>query len=349
MAKKVQISTDGGTNWNDLPGSQADFNDSAEGIDDTIFGQTFESMEVGLITWGITSNGVYKGSPGYNADIKKIGSPTAMTDEACSLESGLIYAIDDAAKEIWQRGSITVDDNAVLVADADIEWIDYLFGRIKFVTGYTVTGSITVSGNFYATTAIGKGQSYTLTMSADTKDTSDFATVQGNGGFRTFEPGLRTVTLEMNGVFDATEAAAADLAARTELICEIDPIGNGESIARGFFKVMTTTQSGAVGALEDETITFQLTVPEGDKVLDVFNWRHTNTTLAQAIQDALTSWLTELNTYDIRYLPQGAPGQSPTDGKTGKFVVTDISLSGGLSNMNVFNVETQGTGVVTTV
>ncbi|MCH9017952.1 MAG: hypothetical protein IIB89_09370 [Chloroflexi bacterium] len=94
--------------------------------------------------------------------------------------------------------------------------------------------------------------------------------------------------------------------------------------------------------MEEETVNFALTVPDEtiNPGIDIpFNWRHTATTLNQAIQDILTSWLTELNTYDVQYLPEGATGQSPLDGKEGNFMVTDVSLSGGLDNMNVFQVE----------
>ncbi len=112
---------------------------------------------------------------------------------------------------------------------------------------------------------------------------------------------------------------------------------------------MTAGQGGAVGSLEDETVNFQLTVPQDSKIEFVFNWRHTSTTLATSIQNLITSWLTELNTYDVQYLPQGAEGQSPLDGIEGNFVVTDVSLSGGLSAMNVFQVGLQGTGEFTEV
>ena len=80
-----------------------------------------------------------------------------------------------------------------------------------------------------------------------------------------------------------------------------------------------------------------------------FSWRHTATTMSLAIQKLLTSWLDGLNTYDVRYLPQGTPGQTPLDGIAGDFVVADVSLSGGMSNMNVFQASLQGTGQYTEV
>lgn len=353
-AKVINISNDGGSNYVSLPGSQGSFNSAAESVDDTILGQTYSSTDIGLQGWSISSDGIFKGFSGYLAELKKVGTPTGMTAESMTLVSGKTYAIDDVTKEIWDRSSGTFDilDNAVGVAAADILNVDYLFGRVTFTAAYTPTTPITVTGDFFPTAAAGKANTYNLTMSAEAIDETDFLTAQGNSGTRIFTPGLRTVALELGGIFDSSEAFAADLLARAEIIIEIDPAGDGSSIARGFFKLVTTAQSGAVGALEEETVNFALTVPDettNPQVEIPFNWRHTATTLNQAIQDILTSWLTELNSYDVQYLPEGAVGQSPLDGKEGNFMVTDVSLSGGLDNMNVFQVELQGTGQYTVV
>lgn len=351
MAKIIRLSDDAATTWYELPGSEGSFEATAEEIEDTILGQNYDSKEIGLIEWGVSSNGIFKGFAGYLAKVLKTGITTAMTGEACSLESTLIYAIDDAAKQIWDRATaVTVKDDTTTVSAADIEWIDYLFGRVKFVTGYTVGGAITVSGNYFPTAEIASGKSYSLEMSSDAIDTTDFATAQANSGHKTFNAkGLKSVSLEISGIFSATEAAAADLVARTELICEVDPAGDGSSIARGFFKYINTSQDGAVGALEGETLRFSLTVPFEDKLLSPFSWQHASTTLATAIQIAIDAWLTEDDTTLVQYLPQGSAGQSPTDGKQGTVIFTNISLSGGLSDMNIFQVEMMGDGAYTTI
>lgn len=353
-AKKIRISSDVGVTWNELPGSQGSFDNEAEGVDDTILGQTFSSTDIGLTGWSVSSDGIFKGFSGYLAELKQVGTATAFTAEAMSVVSGKTYAIDDATKEIWDRSEVTMDilDNAVSVAAADIESIDYLFGRVTFVDTYTPTTPITATGKFFPTSAIGCTNSYNLTMSADAIDTSCFSTAQANGGIRTFQPGLRTVALELTGIFDATDNFKDVLLNRTEIIIEIDPAGDGSSIARGFFKLSTTSQSGAVGALEEETLNWVLTVPDETINAPVelpFNWRHTNTTLNQSIQDAITSWLDELDTTMVSYLPTGVEGASPLDGIEGAVIFTDISLSGGLSNMNTFTMEMMGTGAYTEV
>ncbi len=353
MAKVIRISNDGGSNYSDLPGSEGSFNNEAEQIDDTILGQTYQSNEVGLVGWGISSNGIFKGFAGYVAEIKKQGTPTSMTDEATTLVSGKTYQIDDVARRVIDRNStIIIDDNSAPVAAANILNVDYLFGRVTFVSGYSVIGSITITGDFMPLSAVGKANTYNLTMTAESIDESDFTTVQGNEGTRIFKPGLRTVALELGGIFDATESFKTDLTDRNELIIDVDPAGDGSTLARGFFKIATASQAGAVGALEEETINFVLTVPVEEVAPAVefpFSWEFIATTLPQAIQDAITSWLDELNTYDVQYLPEGAIGQSPLDGIEGNVIFTDISLSGGLSNMNVFTIEMMGNGQYTVV
>ncbi len=348
-AKLISISNDAKVTWQDLPGSQGAFNSDAEAVDDTILGQTYGSTDIGLVGWAVSSDGIFKGFSGYLAEIKKVGTATTFTAEAMSLVSGKTYQIDDSTREIWDRSEATMDilDNAVSVADADILNIDYLFGRVTFVASYTPTTPITATGKYFPTAAIGKANSYSMTMTAESIDETDFTIAQSNSGTKVFKPGLRSVAVELSGIFDSAENAKVDLQNRTEVIIEVDPAGDGSSIARGFFKLVTTGQSGAVGALEEETLNFALTVPDETTNPTVelpFGWQHTATTLNLAIQYALTSWLDELNTYDVRYLPTGVEGESPLNGIEGDFIVTDISLSGGLNNMNVFAIELMGTG-----
>jgi len=350
-AKAIKVSDDAGANWYTLPGSTRQFESAAEAINDTIFGNTFQSSEIGLITWGMSANAYFKGFAGYLARLKAPGTPTTTTGEATTLLSGKSYQIDATTKRIIDRSaSIVVYDNAV-DHTADVVSIDFLFGIVTFASTYTVTGPVTVDYTYIPTTDLGSGQSYTLTMQAAEVDNSTFATVQANSGHRTFEPGLRTVALEVGGVFNATVNSRAALVARDELIVEIDPVGDGSSIARGFFKYSNVQQSGDVGALEAETLNLELNTPEDDNFLieQYFSWQHTATTLSTAVQKLLNAWLTESTTLLAEYLPQGAEGQSPLDGKKGSVIVTDVSLSGGLSDMNTFAASLRGSGAITEV
>jgi hypothetical protein len=356
MAKVINLSDDAGVTQYPLPGSEGSFSSEAEAIDDTVLGQTFQSSEIGLTGWSISGNGIFKGFAGYVADIMKFGTPTTFTNEAMSLVSGetKIYQIDDPTREVWNRDTATTfRDATVTIPEANIVNVDYLFGRVELTA--PAGGAVDATGEYMVRESIGRANTFNLTMTAEAIDETDFATAQGNTGTRVFQPGLRTVALELGGIFSATENAKADLAARSELIVEIDPAGDGLAVARGFFKFATVAQAGAVGALEEETLNLALTVPVGSAVnamaVDTpFNWAFDPTsTLSAAIQVAITSWIAEDNTVEVQYLPLGAVGQSPLDGVEGKVVFTDISLSGGLSNMNTFVMEMQGTDVFNVV
>ncbi len=348
-AKLIQVSIDAGANYFTYPGGTGSINKEAGQLGDTVFGQTFQSNEVGLIGWNFSAEAIFKGFAGYVATVKKQDVSTTMTTEAMTLVSGKIFQIDDLAKRIWDRfegaTSFVVFDNAV-DHSADVDNIDYLFGKVEFDSGYTVIAPVTVTGSYWTTTTVGKAQSFTLTQTADAIETSDFGTVQGNGGFRTFDPGLRTVAVDLSGVYLLANAFAADLAARNEFVIDLNPDGNAESIARGFFNLATHGQSGDVGALEEETVSFVLAVPApaAAGLLNVnipFGWGHTAlTTIPQAIEDTLSHWETEQKP-KVQYMPDGVVGDR------GDVVITDVTLSSGLDAMNVFNVTGQGDGVLT--
>ena len=343
MAKVIEVSTDDVT-YHTLPGNTGELrNDGAE-IDDSIFGANFRSNFPGLINWGVGAQAFFKGFAGYSVNILQVGTPAAFTAEAMTLVSGKTFQIDDVTKRIWDRSEATMDilDNAVSVADADILNIDFLYGRVTFVSSYSPTTPITATGKSFPTAAVGKGQNYTLTQTADPIETTDFETAQANTGRRTFSYGLKTVNLEIQGVYDATNAFIVALQNRSELIMEIDPAGDTLSRARGFFRLVGQNQSGDVGALEEETVNFSLSVPDNTPDAEVpFKWEHAGaTTLNLGVKALLDMWEAETNIY-VRYLSDG------TNGWEGQGVVTDITVGAGLETMNEFNVDIQGTGALT--
>ncbi len=350
-AKTIQVSDDNGSSWSTLPGSGGGFSVESEQVNDTILGATFESNFPGILQWQVESNAIWKGFAGYLAEIRQIGSTTSMTTEAMTLVSGKTYKITNAAKNVWDRAAtFNVFDNGVN-HNADVENIDFLFGRVTFKSAYTVTGPVTVTGSYFPMSQLGKGNAFTLTMSAEAIKTTDFATAQANGGYHTNMPGLRTVSLELQGIFDATVNSKDDLVDRVELIVDIDPVGDGKSVARGFFRIVNTGQSGDVGALEEETLNLSLSVPvSGNFTIEsVFKWLHeSDSTIPAAIKKIITAWQNE-TTIDVRYLPTGATGASPLDGIAGDAIMTDISLSGALTDMNRFEATFVGTGAYTEV
>ena len=342
MAKTVSVSTDDSTYYT-LPGSTADFNYEVSTATDTVFGQVFNSEFPTLISWSSSSDGFYKGVAGYAVTFNKSGTSTAMTGEAMSLVSGKTYSIDDATKDVWDHtATFTVYDGGV-DHTADVESIDHLFGRVTFASAYTVTGAVTVDGSYLPMTSVGTAREYSLSMTTDAIDTTDFATADGNGGFMTNTPGLLSVSLDASGFFNTSNGFKTLLTNRSELVVEINPDGNDLSIARGFFRAGTTGQTGDVGGNEDESVTFVLNVPDDSDVVTSFKWLHDSTsTLNQGIQNITTQWQNQGQIY-VKYLHDG------TNGWKGLTTITDCSLSDSVDGIPTFSFSFAGDGAPTAV
>lgn len=347
-AKQVLISSDDVT-YSLVPGSGGEFTREGQAITDTILGQTYKSSITGPVTWGINVDAIYKGFAGYVAKILKPGTPTVAVGEAFTLVSGKTYRINNVAKRVWSRTvAIVVKDNAV-VHTADVASYDPLFGTVTFAAAYTVTGPVTADVTYIPMAAISKHTSYTLNQTSDPIKTSDMPALQANSGWDTFIAGLKTVNIELPNVFAAADGWHAALAARTEYVIEINPDGLGEaagSIARGYFRLTSDSQSGNVGALEEETLHFELNVPiqQTGPLLDrPFGWIHAAASpIPVAIQKALTAWQTDTNAFG-KYLHDG------TNGWKGAVVVNNVTLTGGMDTPNVFQANMTGSGAPSVV
>lgn len=343
MAKKIQISDDNGSTWFTFSGNTGDLRSEAGDIRDTVYGQDYASGQTGLINHTVRANGIYKGFAGYVAKLLKSGASTTFTGEAMTLVSGKTYKITSAAKNVWDHtATFTFNDGSPILA-ANIESINHLHGRVTFISSFTPAGAVTVDGKYYPMTQIAKAQGFSLKQTAAVINDTDFETAQANGGTRTCQYGLKQVSLDVNGVYATSNAFKTLLVARSEIVVEINPDGASKSVARGYFKPMNTGQSGDVGDLEVETISFALSVPDDPDVDTPFKWIHDATSVLNVgVQKALTSWEGKL-VYDFRYLQDG------TNGFKGKGILTDISLSGGLEAMNEFTVNVQFSGALTAV
>lgn len=344
-AKAISISADDITYYG-LPGSQGDLGREAAQPDDTIFGQSFKSTFPAIIGWNLQANAIYKGYAGYQATVKKVGTSTAFTAQACTLVSGKTYQINDTTKRIWDRTATFVVYDGATNVTAQVESYNFLFGKLTFKASYTVVGAVTVDGKSFPTSSLGSIRGFTLTQTADAIDDTDYATAQGNGGYRTYIPGLRTVAIELPGVFAQVNGLAALLEARSEVIIEVNPDGNGKSVARGFFRAVNQRQSGNVGALEEENVTFNLSVPiqaSGPTLEIPFGWEHAvDSPIPTAIKTALNAWEGEDLVY-VKYLHDG------TNGHKGQGVITSMTLNSTMEGINTFQVNIQGSDAMTAV
>lgn len=345
-AKRIQVSADGGTTWRTMPGSSGEFNEDVSTNNDTVFGQSFQSDEVSISGWEVMCNAYMKNVVGYAATLKQGATPVVMTTEAMTLVSGKTYQITASTKRIIDYfTAITVFDNAV-DHTADVESIDYLNGLVTFLSSYTVTGPVTITGKYVPTSVIAKGRSFTLTQNANAIDTTTYEAAQANGGWRTHKPGLRTVSLEVNGLYDITNGAAAAIRGKQPIIVDISPDGSSTTMFRGFFKRHSRGQSGEVGALEEEKQQFGLWVPDGGLVVAPFRWYFGSGSIMNlASKDIINAWQNE-TLIKVRY--QDDPDVNGS-GHFGDAVVTEFSLSNTFEGLNEFRAGFRGSGTPTAV
>lgn len=337
-AKSVRVSNDGVT-FHTLPGSTAGISSDSATVDDSIFGTAFSSTQPTLISWTLNANGYFKGFPGYKAQIKRAGAPTIFTGEAASSHADGYY-INDRAKSVWEVGSITVNDAGSPVNAADIEYIDYLHGGVVFASGYSVTEPVTFDGNYMPTTRICYAQTFSLGQSVDSENITDMCEANDNNGFAVFSYQQQSVELSLDGFYNDASGFLDDLLSRDEVIIEINPDGEGKSVARGYFRATSHSQDGDVGSTETESITYSLSVPEG--VNYPFKWYHdTTSAIPQGVRVMLDAWESRSNVF-IEYVAEGS-----AQTRTGEVLVTDASLDGGVEDINEFTFDMQGTGALT--
>lgn len=343
MAKRIRVSSDNVTYYT-LPGSSGDKNSEGATVDDTVFGQSYQSQDVSILQHGISANAYWKGIAGYVALLKRGGTPTAMTTEAMGLVSGKTYKVTAATKRVISYAhAATVFDNGV-DHTADVLSIDYLAGTVTFEAAYTVTGPVTITGYYIPMSEVLKGRSFTLTQGAAEIDTTDYATARANGGNRTFNAeGLRNVSFELGGLYDATNNWAAQLSSRGIFYLEVAPANDAETVFRGFFKTGSQNQSGDVGALEEETVQLNLWVPDGDLVEAPFRWYFgSGSTLNTAVRKCIEAWQNQ-TTIHVQYLPDGINGQKA------ECIVTEMSLANELEGLNEFTAAFRATGALVAV
>jgi hypothetical protein len=346
MAKRIRVSADSGTSWFTLPGASGELGTEMANVDDTIFGQEFQSESPSIGTWNVTGAAYFKGVAGYSAAVKVGGTPTTTSGEATTqIGSTLSYQITAPARRVISLANpVVVNDDGTPVDTDDIESIDYLNGIVTFVSGYTVAGAVTVDCYYLPTAVIGKARSFTLTQTLAEIDTTDYATAQANGGWRTYIAGLKTVGLELGNVWDSANDFIAKLQARGIVYIDVSPDNTAgtasEVLYRGFFKYLQQGQQGNVGALEEETLNLNLYVPDGELIAAPFRWYFGAAhKLSPAVKICLDAWQAGTPIM-VQYSPDG------TNGKQGNAIVTEASLANVYEGQNEFSFTFMGTGTL---
>ena len=342
MAAKVFRVSPDGINWAVMPGNSASFESQGEQLDTTIFGSDFNSSITGIISHSFSGNAMLRENAGYVARIRSTGTPTSFTNEATAPVNGR-YQIVDRTKSIWDyEEAVVVSDESGVIDAADIAEIDYLQGRVTFVGGFSPDGAVTVSGDFLPTSTLGCFRSFDLTQSSDVIETGCFDSIGGNGGYELYQPTLRQVSLTAEGFYQTNSDFIEQLQARERYLIELDFEGNGETVVRGYFSIVSDSLDGSSGGDESESVNFNLFVPEGVKP---FSWYFgANTKAPQGLIWTIEAWENKTNLY-YGYYPNGLQGR----GIEAQSVITDCSISTSVDGLAEASISGQGTGGLTLV
>jgi hypothetical protein len=313
-----------------------------QAVNDTIFGQNWQSENPTIGQIQITANGLFKGVAGYEATIKKGGTSTVMTGEAMALVSGKTYQITASSKRLIDFSANVVVLDGVTNVTAEVLSIDYLNGLVTFKSTYTPVGAISLDASYIPLATLAKCRGFSVTQTAAEIDNTTLEVAQANDGWRTFEPGLKTAGLEVQGIFDAASPFLTDLNARALMFIDISPNGSSNTAFRGFFKGTGHQQSGDVGALEEATLSFTLSVPVSDLLVAPFKWYFNSSVLSMAMQDAINAWQNG-TTIKVQYLADGING-TEVDA-----IVTEASLSDNFDGQNEFSFTFRASGAPTEV
>lgn len=139
----------------------------------------------------------------WDSRIVVTGDSTAFTGLSLSQVSGQEYRVSASdAKAIWDPDTApTIKDNGVAVDAADIESIDYLFGKVTFDAGYAVTGPVTADGSYLPRATVSTAFSFRVGRSRNLLDDTKF----GDNAMKR-AAGLKDVSVEIEAREDSADA-----------------------------------------------------------------------------------------------------------------------------------------------
>lgn len=207
---------------------------------------------------------------GYKTRLLSAGTPTSFTDEPMTLTASSIaeYQITDTNKQVWDRKQRPVVKSGAGGSTVAVDSVDFLFGVVQLQS--TIATPVVDGGIFYPTASVAGANSYTLALTKDILDDTDFDST----GWRSKQTGLRDANLSVTRwdkldryFFERLYGESASTGAtRNEpyhVVAEVQP-GGEDLVYRGYYIVETHNNSGDVASLESVDISLQLDGdPEG--------------------------------------------------------------------------------------
>jgi hypothetical protein len=195
------------------------------------------------------------GQAGYLSQVKQGGISTSFTNEPMTSLTALRYKISDESKSVFDRfATISVSVDGSVVSDSEYT-VNFMFGTVDFST--QPAGDVAITGRFIPTASILGITSYSLDITGDILDDTDFDAVNSNGGYRTKRYGLNDVSITLDGHYVLNKAMAKGLMDRDVCLIEL-LIGVQSERVRGWFLTESFKRNGESGGLEEESVTLQL-------------------------------------------------------------------------------------------
>lgn len=195
----------------------------------------------------------------HSTVVKATGTSTSMTDEATTNTSGKTYQVTNSAKRVIDPTvAITVKDDAVAVDAADIESVDFLFGTVTFVGGYTVNGAVTITGNYLPLHTLSYAREFEITDSNMLPDATVFTDTVVKRKQTLQALAVRLGLLERVGtVFDGgSKSLASFITSGGLMVLEVN-IGGSGTIFRAMVIGESTSAGAQVAGLLDESVSLQ--------------------------------------------------------------------------------------------
>ena len=205
------------------------------------------------------------GQPAYKTVLKIGGTSTKFVGETATSIGGNKFQIKDISKQILDRNVapvVKVDNKFVTPSDYTV---DYLFGIITFNTEQK--GVVTINGNFIPTISIAGANQYSVDITGDILENTNFEDVIKNGGYKTKQYGMLDIAVSVSRFDDTKKTFKTKLQDREVVLLEIKP--NDVETIRGWFVVEKAGSQGENNALEAESLSFQL---DGNNT-SAFSWR----------------------------------------------------------------------------
>lgn len=193
----------------------------------------------------------------YGTIIYSVGAPVTVVAEpatATGLGSNEFQITEESRRLLSPETAIRAYDSND-DSEMQIIAIDYFNGVITTLN--SPVGDVEVDAAFVTKVPIGGSKDYSYELTGDVLENTSFDMAKSNGGYRTRCYGLHDVTVSVSRYDDLVQQFKNSKIAREKVYIEIWP-GGGPSVFKGWFVVETSSVSGEIGTLEEESLSFSL-------------------------------------------------------------------------------------------